>query len=71
MIIVIIFLTMSVMINYNTIRIAIFVFKNEISVMKLVGASNFFIRGPFVVQGIISGFVASVISIILAYPIAY
>lgn len=62
---------MSVMINYNTIRIAIFVFKNEISVMKLVGASNFFIRGPFVVQGIISGFVASVISIILAYPIAY
>ena len=71
LIIVVIFIIMSVMINYNTIRISIFVFKNEISVMKLVGASNWFIRGPFVVQGFISGFIASIISIMLAYPISY
>lgn len=70
-VIVLVFIIMSVMINYNTIRIATYVFKNEISVMKLVGASNFYIRGPFVVQGIISAIIATTISMLIAYPISY
>ena len=45
----IIFVLMSCMIVYNTIRLAIFVYRDEIAVMKLVGASNMFIRGPFIV----------------------
>ena len=70
-VIVLVFMMMSVMINYNTIRIATYVFKNEISVMKLVGASNFYIRGPFVVQGIISAIIATIISMLIAYPVSY
>ena len=46
----IIFIMMSCMIVYNTVRLAIFVFRDEIAVMKLVGASNMYIRGPFIVD---------------------
>lgn len=64
----VIFIVMSVMIVYNTVRLAIFTFRDEISVMKLVGASNFYIRGPFIVESAIYGLIASVITVILAYP---
>ena len=43
-----------ILIAYNTLRLAIFSSKNEISTMKLVGASNWFIQGPFLVQSLIS-----------------
>jgi cell division transport system permease protein len=56
------------MIVYNTIRLAIFVYRDEIAVMKLVGASNMFIRGPFVVEAMLYGLVATVITLVLAYP---
>ena len=64
----VIFIVMSVMIVYNTVRLAIFTFRDEISVMKLVGASNFYIRGPFIVESAIYGLIASVITVALAYP---
>lgn len=64
----IIFMLMSVMIVYNTVRLAIFTFRDEISVMKLVGASNFYIRGPFIVESAIYGLIASVITVLLCYP---
>lgn len=64
----VIFMLMSVMIVYNTVRLAIFVFRDEISVMKLVGASNFYIRGPFIVESAIYGLIASLITVILCYP---
>jgi len=63
-----IFVIMSIMIVYNTIRLAIFVFKDEISVMKLVGASNMYIRGPFIVESCIYGIIAALATIALAYP---
>jgi cell division transport system permease protein len=64
----IIFILMSCMIVYNTIRLAIFVFRDEIAVMKLVGASNMFIRGPFIVEAILYGISATIITLIAFYP---
>jgi cell division transport system permease protein len=67
----IILVAVSVMITLNTIRLAIFISKEEISVMRLVGASSFYIRGPFVVVGIIYGLVSAILTLILFYPITY
>ena len=64
----VIFVLMSCMIVYNTIRLAIFVYRDEIAVMKLVGASNMYIRGPFVVEAILYSIVATFITIILFFP---
>ncbi len=61
----------AVLVAFNTIRIAIYNSKEEISVMRLVGASNWFIRGPFVIQGIISGLAAVVIALILSLVLSY
>jgi len=59
----------SICITYNTIRLSIFVSKDEISVMRLVGASRTYIRGPFVVSGAMYGLFSAVITLILFYPI--
>lgn len=56
---------------FNTIRLAIYSNREEIAVMRAVGASNTFVRGPYVVEGMISGVLAAVIGLILAAPIAY
>ncbi|MDP6387820.1 MAG: permease-like cell division protein FtsX [Candidatus Pacebacteria bacterium] len=58
----------SIIITFNTIRLAIYTSKDEISVMKLVGASNSYIRGPFVFEGIMYGVVSAIITLILFYP---
>jgi cell division transport system permease protein len=63
-----IFILMSCMIVYNTIRLAIFVYRDEIAVMKLVGASNMFIRGPFVVEAILYALVATILTLAIYYP---
>jgi cell division transport system permease protein len=62
-----VFILMSCMIVYNTIRLAIFVYRDEIAVMKLVGASNMFIRGPFVVEAMLYAFSATVITFIVYF----
>ena len=59
---------MSCMIVYNTIRLAIFVYRDEIAVMKLVGASNMFIRGPFIVESILYSVVATLATLIIFFP---
>lgn len=61
----------TILITFNTIRLAIYTSRDEISVMRLVGASNAFIRGPFVVQGALYGFLAGLLTLILLYPITY
>jgi cell division transport system permease protein len=53
----------AVLVTFNTIRLAILNSIEEIKIQRLVGASNFFIRGPFIVQGAISGTVAALISL--------
>lgn len=65
----IILISISVLITFNTLRLVIFMSKDEISVMRLVGASNGYIRGPFFVAGALYGFVSSIITLILFYPI--
>lgn len=67
----IIFVLISILITFNTIRLAIFVSKDEISVMKLVGASNMFIRGPFIVGGTMYGIFAAFITLFILYPLTY
>ena len=59
----------AVAITFNTVRLAIYTSREEISVMRLVGASNSFIRGPFMLQGIMYGLVSGVLALLIMYPI--
>ena len=52
----------SVVVVSNTIKLTVFARSKEISIMKYVGATNWFIRGPFLVEGIIIGVFASLVS---------
>lgn len=58
----------SVLIAFATVRLAIYTAKEEISVMRLVGASNTYIQGPFVITGVITGIIAAVIVLLLLWP---
>jgi cell division transport system permease protein len=49
----------------NTIRLSVFARRREVEVMKLVGATNWFVRGPFVLEGLICGLAGSVAAIVL------
>lgn len=62
-----VFVVISVMIVFNTIRMAIFNRRDEIEMMKLIGAEKRFIRGPFIVEAAMYGILAAVVSTILAY----
>jgi cell division transport system permease protein len=62
-------IVIAVVITFNTIRLAIFVSREEIAVMRLVGAYNSFVRGPFVVEGMMYGVVGAIIATALFYPI--
>src|SRR3989338_7138997 len=59
----------SVLITFNTLRLVIYMSRDEISVMRLVGASRNYIRGPFFVAGAIYGFISAVITLIIFYPV--
>jgi len=61
----------AVMVVFNTIKLVIENSKEEIGTMKIVGASDWFIRGPFVIQGIIYGFVAFLICIFISALATY
>lgn len=67
----IIFALISFMITFNTVRLAIFVARDEIAVMKLVGASNAYVRGPFVVTGVMYGLVGALFTLFIFYPLTY
>jgi cell division transport system permease protein len=55
----------SVALVANTIRLSIFARRREVEVMKLVGATNWFIRWPFVIEGVIVGFMGGVLAVLL------
>jgi cell division transport system permease protein len=66
-----IFVAISTLIIFNTIRMAIFNRKEEIQMMKLIGADQSFIRGPFVVEAIVYGFIAALIATGLGFLLLY
>lgn len=70
-VITIIFVLLSILITLNTIRLAIFISKEEIHLMNMVGADHGYISGPFVVTGALYGIVSAIFVLILLYPITY
>ncbi len=70
-VIAIIFVIVAIIIVFNTIRLIIFTAKDEISVMKLVGASNLYIRGPFVISGIMYGVFSGLLTLVILCAFAF
>lgn len=66
-----VFVVISMLIIFNTIRMAIFNRREEIQMMKLIGAERSFIRGPFLVEAIVYGFFAALIASGLGYALLY
>lgn len=59
----------SIIVTFNTIRLTIFISKEEIGVMQLVGASRSRVHGPFLVEGAVYGIIATVITLTLFVPV--
>ena len=64
-----IFMLVSVLIVYNTLRLTIYNRSDEIEIMKLVGASNSYVRAPFMIEGMAYGFLGAIISSIIFYTV--
>ncbi len=64
-------IVVSIIIMFNTIRLTIYTAREEITVMRLMGANNRYIRGPFIVKGVMYGVVSAIISTALFYPVTY
>lgn len=65
----IILVAISIIITLNTIRLTIYSARQEIGVMRLVGAGTKYVRGPFIVEGVLYGLVASVATMIIFFPV--
>lgn len=59
----------SIIITYNTIRMAIYISREEIGIMRLVGAGKNYVRAPFVVEGALYGIVSAIIAAAIFYPV--
>ena len=67
----IILAALAILVSFNTVRLTIYSARKEIKVMKLVGASNWFVRGPFIVEGALYGLIAAFITLIIMYPLLW
>ncbi len=67
----IVLVLVAVLVVFNTTKLAIYNSKEEISTMRLVGASNWFIRGPFITQGAICGFFACLICLLIFSSVTF
>lgn len=67
----IIFIIISLIITFNTIRLIMYISRDEIKVMNLVGADDSYVTGPFVVAGALYGVIAGIFTLILFYPLTY
>jgi len=59
------------LVTFNSIRLAIYSSREEINIMRLVGASNWFIRGPFLIEGALYGIIATLVTLVVLYPTFY
>lgn len=64
-----VFVLIAILVTVNTIRIAIYTHRDEIAIMKLVGATNGFIRAPFILESMLYALIGSVITTLLLLPI--
>jgi len=69
LVLIVILLAASLLLIGNTIRLSIFARRREVEVMKLVGATNWFIRWPFVIEGVVCGVIGGVASVILLWTV--
>jgi len=63
------FVLITILVVYNAVRVAIYTHKREIGIMKLVGASTWFIRAPYLISGIIYAFIGVAAIMIILYPL--
>jgi cell division transport system permease protein len=71
LIIIAILVLVTIAISFNTLRLAIYTSREEIQVMRLVGAGAFYIRAPFMVEGVLYGLIAGVITLVFFYPLTW
>jgi cell division transport system permease protein len=71
LVVTLVLMLLSVIVTFNTVRLAIYFAREEISVMRLVGASRMHVAGPFIVQGALYGMIATVLALVLFLPITY
>ena len=71
LIVVIIFAIASIIIAIATVRLAIYSSRDEIAVMRLVGASNAYVRGPFLVAGVIAGVLSGLLALLIFAPVTF
>ena len=61
----------AIVVSFNTILLAIYSNKDEIAIMRLVGGSNAFVRGPYIVIGVLYGMIAAILGVLIMMPFAY
>lgn len=71
LVIIIILILTSTAICFNTLRLAIYTSREEIGVMRLVGAGQTYIRAPFIVEGVLYGLISGIITLLLFYPLTW
>jgi cell division transport system permease protein len=69
LVVIIVLATIATLVTYNTIRLTMYSYRNEIEIMRLVGASDFQIKGPFFVEGILFGVFGTFISFLLLFVV--
>lgn len=67
--IIVVFILIAILVMFNTIRITIYTHSHEINIMKLVGASNWFIRLPFLIEAVFYALVSVIVTLAILYPI--
>lgn len=67
-VITILFIFLSIIITFNTIRLAMYISRDEIKVMRLVGATSSYISGPFIVTGVLYGIASSILTLVILFP---
>lgn len=69
--VIILLAAVAVLVAFNTIRLTIYASRQEIEIMRLVGASNWFIRAPFLIQGILVGILATAFALLLLFLVSF
>lgn len=64
-----IFAIIAILVTFNTIRLAMYTHRREVEIMRLVGATNWFIRLPFIIEGILFGVSGCLITVIILYSV--